>query len=750
MPTGYPKALRFIEDSVEKNLLDESTIISSKFSFRVAHAGTYRTAEGLYGSDKEQILADLLGASSYAPYLDYWRSVGYDELMIQRHVDALQNPKFLPHVLSTDGSFELSSNPEPYALKHGLVPGQDTIGQLAADWWNNLAIELNDFMRDVIKLRNSVDVYDFDTLKKRGYPFFEPSYVTGSFLRDEALLAFSKSLATQIDHFLLKKAGIDPDECFVFTSYDELDTSLLNDTNGACGGAGITVYVGYVFDKSVEGGQMRTFYAYRSQNYLLRSWGFQGTGQITSTSHYVKRPMGTSFPVTAAGNVKIATHQNYQKLSLNACGLATSTVMEIIGETVSCTLNFVQFDFYRQVKTVTTFSLDQGIAAPDAGIPWVTFVPTNAPSFGGSSGPNGFYNGHVQLFGDRAMYSSLPGYAPLEVYPYSMTLPYVEGSGLPGEAIPYNLISNNYFAVVWSRHVQNLRLFPSLAQASVVDAELLLEVSTNAIYTRTPMLYIKDYALQLKELDPSKAVEVDKLVLDMSGYEDAIVAATFLGTGLPAPFEVLKNTRAYAIAMEIGEDIYNMAFTENATFKTAQNRINALPAQSYWIRVWDDSITPLDLVGSSLQPYVDASGDYYVAQTVADSVYHIVNISGAITIDISTMDAISLIVAGLVAYDGDGILFNTQSVTLSAINDQLGTEFNMSDLILGSDLSGGDWTSFSPDVFTDSKGFPRPELFTGDAAARMWMVYKGIDLSPLERIMKSLHDLNPYVVIGEV
>jgi hypothetical protein len=743
---GYPKALRFIENLTDKNLLDESSPVSSRFSFRIAHAETYRTAEGLYGDDINQILADLSAASAHAPYLDYWRSVGYDELMIQRHVDALQNPKFLPHVLSPDGSFELSSTPIPYTLKHGVVPGQDIMGQAAADWWNNLGIELNDFMRDVIKLRNSADVYDFDTIKKRGYPYFEPSMVTGSYVRDEALLAFSKSLAMKIDHFLLSKAGVDPADCYQFTTYDELDSSILNVVDGACGGCGVTVFVGYTFDKGNPSGQQRTIYAYRSQNYLLRSWGFQSTGQITTVEHYVKRPMGTSFPINAAGNIKIGSHQNYQKLSINICGPANAALVDIIGSTISCSINSITGDKYLQVKIAGVY-LEQGITPPDEGIPWVTMTSTNMPLFGDINGEYGWYIAHQRLYGDRAMYSSLPGYVPLATYPHSMKLTYTEGSGLDGEAIPYFLISSSYMAVVWSRHVQTLRIFPTLVQTSVVNNETLLEVSTDVIYTKTPMLYIKDYALQLKELDPSKAADVDKLVLDMSGYEDAVLTATFLNVGLPAPFEVLKNTRAYAIAMEIGQDIYDMNFAKDLTFKTAQNRINALPDQAWWVKVWDDALTSLDLVGASLQSYIDAQVDYYVAQTVDDSAYHIVNLSGAVAIDISTMDAISLIVAGLIVYDGDGVVYNTQAVALALINDMLGTEFNMSDLTIGSDLSGGDWTSFSPDVFTDESGYPRPEFFSGDAAARMWMVYKGVNLSPLENIMKSLHDLNPYLVI---
>jgi hypothetical protein len=288
-------------------------------------------------------------------------------------------------------------------------------------------------------------------------------------------------------------------------------------------------------------------------------------------------------------------------------------------------------------------------------------------------------------------------------------------------------------------------MVPTAASSAIVGSSVVLELAADILYCRIPMLYLKDYALQVKALDPSKTTDVDKVVADMAGYEDAIVTATLLSDGMLAPFEVLKSTQIYAISQQVGEDLYSMAFGDNNTFKSAQNRINTLPTQYWWVKVWDDALVAIDLLGAGMATYLEAPYLYYVGQAVADDSYSVVTSDGSITAPLSVLDAASLLVNGLSAFNGDGSTWYSAAQATDAIDSLLGDSLHLDGLSVGGTKgTGGDWSTFQPEAFVDAAGYPSPQRFTGDAIARMWMVYKGLDMSPLEKILASLHDLNPF------
>jgi hypothetical protein len=654
-------------------------------------------------------------------------------------------------VLATDGSFRLASDPVEPEIKDGIVPGTDLLGQSAADWWQDCVYALNDMMHTkwhmVDKTLNFPVALNANW--HRSYCEFQPSFKNGTYSQDMEARALSRTIADDIDAFLLNRAGISVSDCYVFETWPFDDETTENIADGAVGGSGITVYKGFVYDFTSAQQKMRRYYCYRSVNWRLPVWGWDSNSSVVSDYPLVRRPPGSTIAADGNDNVKLGrtTGGTSCKLSLFVRMLKTEDMTDIVGPTVDVVISSqTSADLLTGLKNIDALSPDQGLLPLDAGVPWICLEGgAGGGSFDvriGEWSVDSGWHAHIQLYGDRTQYASLPGYLPATntmAYPWSAT-----PTGT--DQVMYHFLTSMYLGVVWSRHISELKMYPTLVQCGTSGSDVIVEVAADILYMRMPMLYLKDYALQLKALDPSLTESVDKTINDMAGYEDAVVTATLLSEAMIAPFEVLKSTQLYHLAISAGEDLYIQPFGENQTFKTAQNRINALPPQKWWLKIWDDALTTLEIIPPSLAAYVDDPYTYFVAQKIIDDSFLIVNYLGASTIAISTLDAAALLVNGMQCYNGDGIEYYVAQITLDAINTLLGDNLNLDGLQIHGSQNGGDWTSFQPEVFTDADGFPSPDAFSGDAMARMWMVYKGIDMSPLEKILDSLHDLNPFVV----
>lgn len=749
MPVGYPIALRYKETDLEKSLLDEPGLTGVPFSFRIGHAGSYRSAEGLFSASKTALINDLNTVSSVAAYRQYWESLGYDAMMLERHLDAIRNPKYLPRSLASNGEMELEMSPSSSVVRAGFTPIDGLQGQAAADWWNQIAINIRDYIHYTVGLTDGNNQFPFDTTWQRCFPLLYasvPAYNATKYF-------WLKNIAMEIDKYILSLVGIDPADCYMLTPVNDDATGRPDEYAEA--GNGICIFSGYPFDTSPGWGIQRHVWAYRSDIADLLSWGFiayKATTPFISSKVAIANRNGSGLSSDANGNVILQPNLYAQMfklgLSVGASNVLYPTVADIAGPVVGTfSSNNLGSSPYRQYS-VSDPNLT-GLVAPDGGIPLVTYAKSEYMYGSFSNLPQGRWHAQALMYGDRNQYSSLSGFKPAQLTTvYSG--PQWRQDGDVGTFVPYNVVTTDYYAVIWSRHVQKLSLSPTSVSMSTVDGRFCIEVDTDDIHMSVPMLYLKDYALQLKALDPTLASEVDKVILDMAGYEDAIISATLLGTPLNPPFEVLKSTEIYRISQEIGEDLYALNFTEGLTFKQAQNRINGLPPQSWWVKIWDDALVGVDLVSEALAPYLQAPSLYKVAQLVDDATFHIVSPLGTEVIAVSFIDAASLVINGLPLYNGDDVIYYGSEALTATIESFMGTDLNLSQLTIGGNLSGGDWTSFQADVFTDEYGYPQPANFSGDAAARMWMVFKGIDVSKLERILSSLHDLNPFLTSTQI
>jgi hypothetical protein len=230
-----------------------------------------------------------------------------------------------------------------------------------------------------------------------------------------------------------------------------------------------------------------------------------------------------------------------------------------------------------------------------------------------------------------------------------------------------------------------------------------------------------------------------------------VKADAALAQSAPASGQKLVMTR-YAVAIAIEQDavlncylnqqmiaydvtptLYDTLFAPDTTFKTVQNRLNAMPDQTTWVISKDQELDDYSAYSEGLQPYLDVAPYVYIAQDATTNGWFVLDynapydILGAISVD----DAISAYLNGWEVWYGSGDPWNTAPIATASL-PVTEADLELSELV-DRVTFGGNWKSFRPELFI-SRGYPAPHLATAatDTARRCHIALKGTDVAPVE------------------
>jgi hypothetical protein len=187
------------------------------------------------------------------------------------------------------------------------------------------------------------------------------------------------------------------------------------------------------------------------------------------------------------------------------------------------------------------------------------------------------------------------------------------------------------------------------------------------------------------------------------------------------------------ITYEVTPTLYDTLFAPDTTFKTVQNRLNAMDDQTTWVISKDQEVDDYSAYSEGLEPYLDTAPYVVIAQDATTNAWSVLSsISpydtlGAISVD----DAISAYLNGWEVYNGSGDPW-FDAATATASLPVTAADKELADLV-DSVTFGGSWKSFRPELFI-SRGYPAPHLATAatDIARRCHIALKGTDVAPVE------------------
>jgi hypothetical protein len=187
------------------------------------------------------------------------------------------------------------------------------------------------------------------------------------------------------------------------------------------------------------------------------------------------------------------------------------------------------------------------------------------------------------------------------------------------------------------------------------------------------------------------------------------------------------------ITYDVTPTLYDTLFTPDTTFKTVQNRLNAMADQTTWVISKYQAVDDFSAYSEGLEPYIDTAPYLFIAQDATTNAWSVLSsvapydVLGAISVD----DAISAYLNGWAVFNGTGDPWLT-AATATASLPVTAADKELAELV-DSVTFGGSWKSFRPELFI-SRGYPAPHLATPatDIARRCHIALKGTNVAPVE------------------
>lgn len=339
---------------------------------------------------------------------------------------------------------------------------------------------------------------------------------------------------------------------------------------------------------------------------------------------------------------------------------------------------------------------------------------------------------------DRSRLAGLGGYLAHETSHWNMF--YHPTVNPAGTLLPYAQPLKGVLRVVAPKYANEVLLRVNLLFGSTYDGVPSLEITAVSQHVEFYGQELRSFMVFMRDRGLVSEVEANKSLASTEKAGDATFRASWFATPLTAPADCVRKTKLADECSDADVDLYAEKLADGVTFKQAQNRVNGLAPQDIWGVVEDDSVGAAEFVPLALRPYIGAKG-VYVSKTATGS-WKLCDANLLSLVEVVIDDAAAMVVNGTPLIQGVSSVEAMNAELLEIMGKDLTFE-DFSSVYNGA--VGGGWKDLDPKVFTKG-GYARPDLLSGDALLRAWIVLKGAGDSGLAEMTRAIFYTNALMV----
>lgn len=342
----------------------------------------------------------------------------------------------------------------------------------------------------------------------------------------------------------------------------------------------------------------------------------------------------------------------------------------------------------------------------------------------------------------KSDFSTLPGYVatiPVELGSTRvMWNTYHDGNtALESCHLPTHL----YVCVIAPSHFDSLALTYTAISANVRAKDIIYTLSGDTVaHIQSSGLRFKGYLVELASQNPDDSADILLEAAKLDGYEDALIIGAYHETPIALPTFAARDSEIGLKYTAAGKDIYVVELASGITFKTAQNRVDAMDPQNMFTTIFDDAIAHSDLVPVEVQQY-NEPGNFFVSRKADDSFWVSSKSTDLEVAALTEYQALALVFSGVGI--GETINSITTAEMQTFVDSVLGAPDTDDSLVMPfqPDTFGGGWLDLHPGTFMKGRQI-RFDLLTGDALKRGSLIMKGVSKSDsLESTFRSMYSV---------